>query len=406
MRILMLTASLPYPPHQGGAIRAYGILHGLHAAGHEITLLSFNDPEHGVKAENTPLIELCDTIITLSPPQRSTFQRLRDLVFTREADIARRLDDESMHNALKKLITTEHYDLIQFEGIEITNYLFTVTRTQPNIPTFYDSFNAEAALQAVIANVDLGNIRRLPNAIYSYIQSRRIARFERNICQAATAVSAVSEEDADLLRDLRPDKQVFVVPSGIFASDYEQAPAALDLRPNTLVFTGKMDYRPNVDAVTWFADHVLPRITSHTDAHFYIVGQKPHKRLDALRMNPNIHITGWVPDVPPYLHAADVYVAPLRMGSGTRLKILEAMAAGCAVVATPTAAAGLMNSAKDHMIITEDGQHMADAIRDLLQQPEKRRQLGNSARQYITQHYDWSVLIPRLLAAYEEIGLG
>jgi glycosyltransferase involved in cell wall biosynthesis len=154
----------------------------------------------------------------------------------------------------------------------------------------------------------------------------------------------------------------------------------------------------------WFANDVLPRITAQTDAHLYIVGQKPHPRLDTLRDNPHITITGWVEEVQPYLHAADVYVAPLRMGSGTRLKILEAMASGCALVATPTAAAGLLTSAHEHMIVTAEASQMANAVRNLLQQPPKRVKLGEQAQTYIREHYDWSVLVPRLLDVYRELG--
>src|SRR5690606_23656791 len=115
-----------------------------------------------------------------------------------------------------------------------------------------------------------------------------------------------------------------------------------DLGPCALIFTGKMDYRPNVDAMLWFASDILPQVRSiMPDVRLYVVGQKPHPRLEVLRDHDHIVLTGWVPEVTPYLHAAAVYIAPLRMGSGTRLKILEAMAAGCAIVATTLAAAGL-----------------------------------------------------------------
>lgn len=405
MHMLMLTGSLPYPPHQGGAIRAFGILHGLYHAGHKITLLSFHDPEQGVRVENTPLMTYCERVITVPAPTRSTAQRLKDLLFSAQADIARRLQSDAMTTKLKQLLASTPFDLIQFEGIEIANYLFTAQSLQPQTPIIYDAFNAEATLQKVIAQVDRNDAKRLPNALYSYIQAQRIERFERALCQAASAVIAVSDEDAAELTPFRNDDCIHVVPSGIFTADYTDSGEQLDLKPNALVFTGKMDYRPNVDAMTWFTQSVLPSITRQTDANLYIVGQKPHKRLEALRMNRNVHITGWVAEVQPYLQAADVYVAPLRMGSGTRLKILEALAAGCAVVATPTAAAGLAESAKQHMCITDTAEDMASSIVSLLQNPQQRATLGASAREYIRQTYDWSVLIPRLLAVYGEMSL-
>jgi glycosyltransferase involved in cell wall biosynthesis len=338
-------------------------------------------------------------------PQRSTNQRLRDLLTTTNADISQRLYSDTMQSMLLKLLNENTFDLVQFEGIEIANYLFAVRKHKPDVITIYDAFNAEADLQKVIAQIDRNDLRRLPSAAYSFIQTGRVERFEQKLCQSASAVIAVSDEDGAILKKFRQDDAVYVVPSGVFVNDYAKQQNTLDLKPNALVFTGKMDYRPNVDAMMWFAEHVLPQITAQIDAHLYIVGQKPHKRLDALRMNPNIEITGWVQAVQPYLGAADVYVAPLRMGSGTRLKILEAMASQCAMVATPTAAAGLLKDAYQHMIIAEDAEKMAQATIDLLQQPEKRVKLGEGAREYIQSHYDWSVLIPRLLNVYRELGL-
>jgi polysaccharide biosynthesis protein PslH len=167
-----------------------------------------------------------------------------------------------------------------------------------------------------------------------------------------------------------------------------------------------MDYRPNVDAMLWFASAILPLIQPHVlDVHLTIVGQKPHPRLEALRDQNNITLTGWIPAVQPYLHAASLYIAPLRMGSGTRLKILEAMASGCAVVATSTAASGLLPEVKQALVITDTEREFADAVVSLLQNPAQRRELGQAAQTVIKQFYDWSVIIPRLLTVYREIGL-
>jgi glycosyltransferase involved in cell wall biosynthesis len=405
MRILMMTGSLPYPPHQGGSIRAYGLLHGLHQAGHQVTLLSFHEPTQGVVVADTPLTTLCKQVVTVPLPGRATSQRLKDLLLTSQADIAQRLESEAMHTALRDLLSQNVFDLIQFEGIEISNYLFAAKKIQPNTVTIYDAFNAEAALQQIIAEVDRGDLRRLPNAIYSRIQSERITAFERLICETATTVIAVSDEDAAILKQFRPDKQVFVVPSGIFADDYEKSGTRIDLKSNALVFTGKMDYRPNVDAMIWFAKDILPLMSAQSEANLYIVGQKPHPRLDALRVQPNVEITGWVAEVQPYLQATDVYIAPLRMGSGTRLKLLEAMASGCAVVATTTAAAGLTAEVRSCMRIADDATAFAETVEDLLQHTDKRKSLGMSAQKTIRQHYDWSALIPRLLQTYKDIGL-
>jgi polysaccharide biosynthesis protein PslH len=406
MQILIVTGNLPYPPHQGGALRSYGIIHGLYQAGHEITLLSFHDKTDGVAAESTPLANYCVQIETITPPTRSKLDRLRDLFFSRQPDIARRLYSDDFYACLQQLIAEKSFDLIQFQGIEVACYLPLLKRKGIRAKLCYDAFNAEAALQRLIFQVDRGDVRRWAAAAYSLIQAQRITHYERTICQQADAVIAVSTEDANILRQYRPDKRVGVVTNGIFVDDYQDASEQLDLGEHVLVFTGKMDYRPNVDAMIWFTDNVLPLVQAHLhDTKLYIIGQKPHPRLEKLRSRHQIEISGWVQDVQPFLKGASVYVAPLRMGSGTRLKILEAMAAGCAVVATPIAISGMRAEAHTALIVTEKAEKMAQEIIHLLQNPTQRVTLGKSAQEFVKRYYDWPVLIPNLLKIYEELGL-
>jgi polysaccharide biosynthesis protein PslH len=391
---LIITASLPYPPASGGALRAYGILHGLHEAGHTLTLLTFHDGRNDPM--QTPLVTLCQQIITVVTPTRTRGARVRDLVFTREADIARRLYSDEFEAALTNLLQKETFDIIQFEGIEVASYLFLARHLAPKARLCFDNFNAEAELQRLIARLDSRTPRRWPMALYSALQSRRIAQFEGDLCRAADHVIAVSEEDASLLRPYAPDGRMTVVPSGIFVNQYNPG-ERIALPPNALVFTGKMDYRPNVDAMLWFVEAVMPHLPN---AHLVIVGQMPSARIQALASHERIQITGQVASVLPYLHGASVYIAPLRMGSGTRLKLLEAMAARCAIVATPLAASGLSADAKSTMRIAESAQDFARAVDTLLEDAEKRRSLGDKAWATVRRQYDWTVLIPRLLEIY------
>lgn len=404
MHILLLTPSLPYPPHQGGALRNFGIIRGLFQAGHLITLVSF----HPAGANGYgPLEEYCARIEIVPPPPRTLANRLRDLVLSGAPDLAQRLASDAMRAALRRVLSETLFDVIQFEGLEMAIYLDLAREMQPKARLIYDAHNAEFALQSKIAEVESNHWRRLPAALYSRIQSRRIYHFEREVSRSADAVIAVSEEDAAELRAFRSDGRVYVLPNGIFTDAYSDPGQGLDLGEQILVFTGKMDYRPNVDGIRWFVDSILPEVhTRFPEARLYIVGQKPHSSLRTLSEKVSVEVTGWVPEVQPFLHAADVYIAPLRMGSGTRLKIMEAMAAGCAVVATPIAAAGLTEAARQTMLIAEDENGFADAVSSLLGDEAKREQLGKAAMQVVRQQYDWSALIPCLLATYRELGLG
>ncbi len=405
MHLLLLTPTLPFPAHQGGTIRNFGLIHGLHDAGHDVSLLSFHDGS--VDPAATPLNDLCRRIVTVEPPTHSARARLLALPTTRKPDMVWQRDSPAFRAALERLLAEESFDLVQFEGLEMAGYLPVAREGQPKARLCYDAHNAEFALQETIYHVERANPLRLPFALYSWLQARRIARFERDVCAAVDCVITVSDEDAARLRPFRPQGSIGIVPNGIFADAYHNGRQHLDLGEHVLVFTGKMDYRPNVDGMRWFAAEILPKVVEQVpDARLYIVGQKPHRLLEPLREQKNIEITGWVAEVQPFLQAADVYVAPLRMGSGTRLKILEAMASGCAVVATTTAASGLTAETRAALMIADGAEPFAQAVTLLLKDPVRRGRLGAAGHDAVQRSYDWSVLIPCLLDLYRGIGLG
>ncbi len=398
MDILFIITSLPYPPNTGGAIRAHGIIEGLRLAGHTITLLCFHEGD--IPAD------LGITIHAIPAPHRSKSARLKTLLSTRQADIATRFYSAIFAQKLINLLTQQTFDLIQFEGIEAVCYLPLVKKNQPSAKLVFYTFNAEYMLQRKIFDIDRKHIKRLPIAVYSYMQIGRIRRYEHEVCQIADAVIAVSEEDAVLLRPLASADKVHVVSSGIWVAPYLQTPPPIDMHHPSIVFTGKMDYRPNVDAMLWFVGDILPRIHAKMPSvHLYIVGQQPHARLAGLKAHPHISITGRVESVLPYLYSADVYIAPLRMGSGTRLKLLEAMACGCAIVATTIGASGLNQQVKSAMILADSESITAQAITDLLNHPQKRDNMGASAREYVQRWYDWSAILPHLIEVYRTLGL-
>ena len=167
-----------------------------------------------------------------------------------------------------------------------------------------------------------------------------------------------------------------------------------------MVFSGTMDFRPNVDAALWFAQEVLPLIRQEEpDARFMVVGQKPHRRLDVLRGRSDVTLTGAVDDVRPYIAGAAVYVVPLRMGGGTRFKILEAAAMSRAVVSTSMGCDGFPVESGRELLIADTPRAFADAVVALLRDPVRRAELGAAARTFV-QAYDWKNIIPRMEAVY------
>jgi sugar transferase (PEP-CTERM/EpsH1 system associated) len=402
-RILFLTPHLPYPPNRGTALRNFGLIEGLAARGHRIGLASLIEPGQPLLAD-TPLSDLCVTALAVPVPLRTTGQRLRDLL-AGQADMARRLWSEDFADALRGLLGQETYDVIQIEGIEMAPYLPIVQQVAPGALPVYDAHNAEYALQGRIAVQDSRTPRRWPHAVYSLLQTIRLRRFETATCRAVGHVFACSQADADKLRRLRHQTPITVIPNAVEVARYREPdlPSA-NLPHPALVFTGKMDFRPNVDAALWFADAILPRIRETIPgAHFVIVGMNPHPRLDPLRGQPGIMITGEVPDIRPYIQGADLYITPLRMGSGTRFKLLEAMAMGKAVVSTRIGAEGIPVEDGRHLLLADTPGAFAGAVIDLLGDAPRRESLGAQGAALVSEQFDWPGIIPRVEAVYRSV---
>ncbi|MCC7209249.1 MAG: glycosyltransferase, partial [Anaerolineae bacterium] len=372
MRLLYLTPQLPFPPQSGGPLRNFGLIQGVRAAGYTLDVLTFVEPGSADPCD-TPLASARGDVIGVALPARRTRDRLRDLFLSRDADMARRYASPDYAAALETLLAERDYALVQIEGLEMACYLPIIRAKAPRARIVYDAHNAEYSLQRLIHQVDRRTPSRWPAAAYSLIQWRRLARLERHVCRAAHCVIAVSDADARALSALVPGLSPCVVPNGIDANAYASVAERLDLGPAALLFTGTMNYRPNVDAVLWFVDHVLNTVREAVpDARLFIVGNKPHERLDAIRQRPDVEVTGYVQDVTPFLHSAAVYVAPLRMGSGTRLKLLQAMAAGAAIVSTHTGAEGLDMASGREALLADEPTDFAQAVVALLSDPQRR----------------------------------
>ena len=399
-KILFLTPQLPFPPHQGTALRNFGLISGLAARGHHIWLLSFMEAGQPLPS-STPLAELCKHVATVAVPLRTPSDRLRDFVRGRP-DMACRLWSPAFQGILSDMLARTHFDIIHIEGIEMAPYLPIVTARASDAMIIYDAHNAEYALQKRIARTDWLVPSRWPAALYSAVQWRRLRRFETDTCESVDHVLAVSEPDAHLLRLLPQETPVTVIPNAISADLYQSKLVVHEplLHP-ALIFTGKMDFRPNVDAALWFTRKIFPLIRAEEPrAHFVIAGKNPHRRLDVLHGHPGITMTGFVPNIQPYIAAADVYVAPLRMGSGTRLKLLEAMALERPIVSTTLGAEGLHAENGVHLLLADEPRAFAEAVLLLLHKPGRGEELGKAAAALVRERHDWVAVIPHLEEVY------
>jgi glycosyltransferase involved in cell wall biosynthesis len=224
-------------------------------------------------------------------------------------------------------------------------------------------------------------------------QSTRMRRFEGRTMARFDRVLAVSDVDRDTLQRIYPRSltaPVSVIPTGVDTAYFSPGPRDPS-GARRIVFTGSMDWLPNVDAVVFFCREILPLIRQdEPDVTFTIVGRSPTPVVQRLAEDPWIDVTGRVDDVRPFLAASTVNVVPLRIGGGTRLKIFEAMAAGRAVVSTSVGAEGLPIESGRHLLLADDPAAFARSVVTLLRDSEKRQAMESEARAFVAARYDWA----------------
>jgi polysaccharide biosynthesis protein PslH len=369
MRILFLLPSTPEPPDAGAKLRNLGLLR-LAAAEHEVDMLAFG-----------------------RAPRRSRARRLAEALQSDLPDMALRLWSPAFAREVRRRLDSTAYDLVQAEGIEMARYLAEA----PPERRVYDAHNPEALLQR---RAWAAAVRRHDGvaAAYSMIQWRRLADVERAVIRGSARTLAVSYHDANQLEALA-GKPVHVVPSGLDLDRYPFAEPR-DEQPPNLLFLGKLDYRPNAEALHWLIQQVLPRLPS---VRLFVVGADPPRWLIAAgQHDERIAVTGAVSDERTYLRRAALLLLPLEVAAGARLKALVAMASGVPIVSTPLGMEGLEAAPGEHYLCVPglDAAAWATCVRGVLSDVEQRRQLARAGRALVEGCYSWAAVRPALQAAY------
>jgi len=233
-------------------------------------------------------------------------------------------------------------------------------------------------------------------------EAERLLRFERAAGAAFDATLLVSEEEAALFRRLAPEAapRVHALRNGVDLAWFDPAvehPSPYEGPGPHLVFTGAMDYWPNVDAVGWFVEEVMPRLRAgFPRLEFHVVGSRPTERVRELAGEPGVQVTGAVPDIRPWIAHADAAVAPMRIARGIQNKVLEAMAMARPVVVSPMGAEGIEAEAGRELLVAESGEAFAGALAGLLQDGKRAAALGRAARERVVAEYGWERTLPLL----------
>lgn len=415
MKILFVFGFSPYPANSGGIIRAYNLIKGL-AGSHEIHLHIYSPWEVSREAQ-AHMLQFCKTV-QVEPAWTSAIvdelmkkricrvfnalipgfffnknvQRLFHPVAPQYYGLSHQARD-----ALMRALAREKFHIAHFEFLSVAHYV----NYAYGLPTILGTQNIESLIIRQYSRAREVSGR---NRLAKYIWSKRLGRFEASICKKFTKVVAVSDEDRAALKAMTGRDDIAVVPNGVDPDFFAPSERGSSHETNSIVFTGSLHYPPNDDAVMFFIGKVFPIIKrSLPKVQFHIVGRDPSPRILYLpQWDSNIKVYADVEDIRPYMERGKVYVVPLRIGGGTRLKILEALALKKAVVSTTLGSQGLNLKPDVHLLVADEPEDFANKVVKLMETKELRMRLGEEGRRLVELDYNWRHSCEKLEAVYEE----
>jgi sugar transferase (PEP-CTERM/EpsH1 system associated) len=381
LRILMVTPDIPFPPTGGAPMRNYQLLRHL-AQRHAVSLLTYQrrpSPEG-----QAALAEFCESVWTVNRafpgPARKRWLQLRSLV-SPSSYLRWLFFSRPMQDAIDKALERHSFDIVQVESS-----LMACFRFDTDARLVLDEHNVEYEVLDRIYRAERSPIRKA----YNWGEYHKLRREELDAWKRFDACVITSEREAASFRRLVPGTPCAVVENGVDPEYFIPDSRAPD--PNSIVFTGRLDYRPNADAVGYFVRDILPSVVARRPAAtLTIVGADVPPEVKRLE-GPNVRVTGWVADVRPYLATAAAVIAPLRMGGGTRIKILEALAMGKAVISTSVGSEGLGVLAGEHLLVADAPQAFAAEVARVLDDSSLAGRLGTAGRRLVEQRYRWATV--------------
>ena len=394
MKILFLSPTVPFPLTDGGRIRVFNLLEQI-AQKSDVTLLALETQP--TDADGVTELQQLGIQVHLVPNAptlpRVSFGTLVNAFRKRQPITVARYDLPVYRQKFRKLVATENFDLVHYEMFHTAQF-----RTEVDLPSVLSQQNVDSAIWRRLCG-------ETANPFYKFAywtQQLAFQRYERVLSPKFDAVTCTSDIDAAVFQRHCAADTIEIIPNGVDVTHYQ--PDFTAEAPAHLIYIGSMDWYPNEDAVAFFADEVLPGIQDKVpDVQFSIVGGNPSARVQKLAEREGVVVTGRVPEIKPYFAEATVFVVPLRIGSGTRLKILEALAMGKAIVSTSVGAEGLDLKDGEEIFIADEPTIFADAVTRLLTDASLRRRIGENGRARVEQDYDWRSIGEKLHTLYESL---
>jgi glycosyltransferase involved in cell wall biosynthesis len=400
LRVLWIRVGGIWPLNSGGRVRSFQILDAL-ARRHRVSLLTTHAPDDDPE-ELRRHLPACEEVVSVpftpvkNGTHRFTAAFLRSSVSPDPVDLVR-LRVPALRAATVARLQAGTVDVC------VADFLHSMSNvpSSSRVPIVLFEHNVEYLIWKRLAAVDSRRWRRL----LLELEWRKMRAAEARGCRRAKVTVAVSEPDRKILADLVPGARVDSMETGVDTSYFK--PNGHPEVASRFVFTGALDWYPNEDAMLHCVDAMLPAIRSAVpEAALHIVGRKPSARLrSAIASVAGVSLSANVPDVRPHMADAGVYVVPLRVGGGTRIKIFEALAMGKAVVSTGVGAEGLPLVPGEHYLRADDPASFAAAVVALIRDPERRRALGRAGRRLVEERYSWAQVAAPFVTRCEEAAL-
>ncbi|MEQ1757815.1 MAG: glycosyltransferase [Vicinamibacterales bacterium] len=388
MNYLALLPRIVFPADTGAKIRNLNMFSRLSQAGDTCTIVCYRSPED--KDEDVERMRSICTRLELVQWEEAVTFSARSYVaalanlFSPYPYAVQKYLTPQFQSRVESLIRNGSFDAIVIDTAQLSLLAGAERRALPIICF-------EHNVEYVVRQRQYEAARNPLLKAFFYYDYRRMKRFERRLGQRADHLIMVSDKDRETMSAIGVNN-TSAVPLGVDTEFFSPAgPGGPALRTDALCFTGSMDWLPNDDGIRWFLREVLPLIQANGPVSLSVVGRAPAPDLARMAAGiPGIEVTGRVPDVRPYVANAAVYIVPLRIGGGTRIKIFEAMAMGKAVVSTTTGAEGLPVTHGDNIVLADEAETFAREVVSLLNDPAKAQAIGNRARTLVQERYSWT----------------